>query len=93
MSDGRAEAAIIESCDGMCVTAADVGLPGYGDDAIVHAHPGCPRHDPGAVCDCGSPDRCMSPTHGQISHAEALRIRHGQNPSDPRASGRKDAPS
>lgn len=72
------------ACDGMCVTASDVGLPGSVDD-IVHAHPGCPRHDPGEVCGCGNPDRCMSPTHGQITHAEALLIRHSQNPSDPRA--------
>lgn len=49
-------------CDGMCVTASDVGLPGGWDD-IAYAHPGCPRHDPDTVCECGSPERCMSPTH------------------------------
>jgi len=30
------------------------------------------------VCGCGIPDRCLSPTHGQISMAEALTIRHRQ---------------
>lgn len=76
---------LTESCDGMCVTAADVGLPGHGNDAIAHVHPGCPRHDPGGICDCGTPERCMSPTHGRISLATALIHRHSQNPGDPRA--------
>jgi hypothetical protein len=66
-------------CDGMCVTAADVGVPEAGPDAVAYAHPGCPRHDPGSVCGCGQPDRCMSPTHGQISMSEALAIRHRQD--------------
>lgn len=30
-------------CDGLCVTAADIGVPGHG---VAHAHPGCPLHDP-----------------------------------------------
>jgi hypothetical protein len=65
-------------CDELCVTADDVGVTGYGADAIVHAHPGCPRHDPGGICGCGQPDRCLSPTHGQIDMDEALAIRHRQ---------------
>lgn len=72
------------TCDGLCVDSADIGVPGYG---IAYPHPGCPLHDPDNVCDCGQPDRCLSPTHGQIDFAEALRIRHAQNPSDPRVSG------
>lgn len=60
-------------CDGLCVTAADIGLPGFG---VAYAHPGCPEHAPDAVCECGAPDRCLSPTHGQIDMAEALRIKN-----------------
>ena len=66
-------------CDGLCVTASDVGVPGGGPDAVAYPHPGCPRHDPdGGECPCGNPDRCLSPTHGQISMEEALAIRHRQ---------------
>ena len=86
------ETAILPTCDGLCVTASDVGLFGTADD-IAYAHPGCPRHDPDAVCGCGNPDRCMSPTHGQISHDEALAIRHAQNPNDPRATAGRADPS
>lgn len=65
--------------DGLCVTADDVGVPGFGPDAVAYAHPGCPRHDPdGGECGCGTPDRCLSPTHGQISMEEALAIRRRQ---------------
>lgn len=63
------------ACDGLCVYAADVGLPYAG---VAYPHPGCPEHDPDATCGCGTPDRCLSPTHGQISMAEALTIRHRQ---------------
>jgi hypothetical protein len=62
-------------CDGLCLTAADIGLPG---DAVAYPHPSCPLHSPDMVCQCGSPDRCLSPTHGQLTHAEALSIRHRQ---------------
>lgn len=63
------------TCDGLCVTAADIGIPG---DAVAYPHPGCPLHDPGEVCKCGRPDRCLLPTHGQVSMKEALEIRHRQ---------------
>lgn len=62
-------------CDGLCIDSADVGVPGYG---IAYPHPGCPLHDPDEVCECGAPDRCLSPTHGQITLDEALVIRHRQ---------------
>jgi hypothetical protein len=62
-------------CDGLCVTGADIGVPGYG---VAYPHPGCPAHDPGEVCACGMPDRCLSPSHGQISMEQALAIRHRQ---------------
>ena len=68
-------------CDGLCVTAADVGISGYGD-AVAYPHPGCPAHDPDATCECGSPDTCLSPTHGQITLREALGIRHRQSRGD-----------
>lgn len=47
-------------CDGLCVNSSDLGVPGYG---IAYPHPGCPLHDPGNVCRCGTPERCLSPTH------------------------------
>lgn len=62
-------------CDGLCVYAADIGIPAAG---VAYSHPGCPLHDPDEVCGCGQPDRCLSPTHGQITMAEALQIRHAQ---------------
>ena len=68
------------SCDGLCVYASEV-LPGA--TGVAYPHPGCPLHDPDAVCGCGIPDRCLSPTHGQISMAEALTIRHRQARSAP----------
>jgi len=67
----------MSECDGLCVYAADLGLPYSG---VAYPHPGCPEHDPGEVCECGHPDRCLSPTHYQISLEEALRIRHRQRP-------------
>lgn len=64
-------------CDGLCVYAADIGVPSYG---VAYAHPGCPAHSPEVEeCGCGQPDRCLSPTHGQVSMAEALTIRHSQS--------------
>ncbi len=69
-------------CDGMCVTAGDIGLgPADGVDYrdIAYPHPGCPLHDPEQACGCGQPDRCMSPTHGRISLSEALQVRHRQD--------------
>lgn len=63
------------TCDGLCVDSADIGVPGYG---IAYPHPGCPLHDPGGACGCGQPDRCMSPSHGQLSTTEALAARHSQ---------------
>lgn len=62
-------------CDGLCIYACEV-LPGA--QGVAYPHPGCPAHDPGETCGCGTPDRCLSPTHGQISMAEALVIRHRQ---------------
>lgn len=64
-------------CDGLCVTAADIGVGPA--DQVAYPHPGCPLHDPAAVCECGIPDRCLSPTHGQIDMQEALEIRHRQD--------------
>jgi len=64
------------TCDGLCVTGADIGVPTAG---VAYAHPGCPLHDPGEACRCGTPDLCLSPTHGQITLAEALTIRHRQS--------------
>jgi hypothetical protein len=58
-------------CDGLCLSSADIGIPGYG---IAYPHPGCPLHDPGEVCGCGQPDRCLSPTHGQVTLTEAREI-------------------
>lgn len=48
-------------CDGLCVTAADIGVGGT--DLVAYPHPSCPLHAPGEVCECGYPDRCLSPTH------------------------------
>ena len=31
-----------DQCNGICLTAADIGLPGYG--GIAYAHPDCPEH-------------------------------------------------
>jgi hypothetical protein len=64
-------------CDGLCVTAADIGVGS--SDQVAYPHPGCPAHSPGSVCECGQPDVCLSPTHGQISLPEALEIRHLQS--------------
>jgi hypothetical protein len=64
-------------CDGLCVTAADVGVDVPGDP-VAYAHPGCPAHAPGKECQCGQPGRCLSPTHGQVSMEEALAIRRRQ---------------
>jgi len=66
----------MNECDGLCVTAADIGVGPT--DQVAYAHPGCPEHAPKRVCGCGNPDRCLSPTHGQISMHEALTIRHWQ---------------
>lgn len=64
-------------CDGLCFFGADLGVPGYG---VAYAHPSCPLHAPHEdVCGCNNPDECASPTHGQISMAEALTIRHSQS--------------
>jgi len=65
------------ACDGLCITGADIGIPGPG---VAYPHPSCPEHAPDAVCRCGMPDRCLSPTHGQIGMSEALEIRHRQDP-------------
>lgn len=59
-------------CDGLCITAADVGVGSA--DQVAYPHPGCPVHAPDEVCQCGNPDRCLSPTHGQIGLGEALQI-------------------
>jgi len=66
------------ACDGLCVLPADVGVPAAG---VAYPHPGCPLHAPGDRCECGQPDRCLSPTHGQITMAEAQHIRHRQRRS------------
>lgn len=71
MPTGRAK------CDGLCVSGFDVGVPEVGH-LIAYPHPGCPLHDPDEVCEYGAPDRCLSPTHGQITLDEALVIRHRQ---------------
>lgn len=65
-------------CDGLCVTASDVGVSVPGDP-VAYPHPGCPLHDPGQACGCGDPDRCLSPSHGQITTGEALEIRYRQS--------------
>lgn len=31
-----------EECNGICLTAADIGVPEYG--GIAYAHPDCPAH-------------------------------------------------
>jgi hypothetical protein len=54
---------VAEVCDGLCVTAADIGLPECGD-MVAYPHPSCPLHAPCEVCECGHPDVCASPTHG-----------------------------
>jgi len=68
----------MSECDGLCVTAYDVGVLGY-PDAVAYPHPGCPVHAPDRVCECGMADRCLSPTHGQVTYDEALTIRHSQD--------------
>lgn len=65
-------------CDGLCVTAADIGVGRA--DQVAYAHPGCPAHAPEQTCD--QPDRCLSPTHGEITMTDALKIRHAQKPVD-----------
>lgn len=62
-------------CDGMCITASDLGVFVEG---VAYPHPGCPAHAPERVCECGNPDQCLSPIHGQIGLPEALTIRHRQ---------------
>jgi len=57
MPDIPAEA----ECDGLCVSAADIGLPEY--NMIAYPHPGCPLHGGGVKCPCDVPDRCLSYTH------------------------------
>ncbi len=49
-----------DECNGICLTAADIGVPEYGGDMIAYAHPDCPEHgDPQEehedreVCDAG----------------------------------------
>ena len=71
------EASESAECDHLCVYASDVGVDVPGNP-VAYAHPGCPAHDPDEVCHCGNPDRCLSPSHGQISMEEALAIRHRQ---------------
>jgi hypothetical protein len=44
----------------MCLTGSDVGVPSA---EIAYPHPGCPKHAPGQMCQCGQPDRCNSYTH------------------------------
>lgn len=52
---------IEEECNGICLTAADIGLPEYSRDGeVAYAHPDCPVHgDPpqeehdGDVCGGG----------------------------------------
>lgn len=34
----------MSDCDGICLTAADIGLPEYGAQVIAYAHPDCPEH-------------------------------------------------
>lgn len=68
-------------CDGLCITARDLGLPYPG---VAYPHPSCPEHAPEeTVCGCGNPDRCLSPTHGQVTMAEALIVRHAQAAEEP----------
>lgn len=67
-------------CDGMCVTAADLGVGRA--DQVAYPHPGCPAHAPAQTCDCGQPDTCLSPTHGEITMTDALKIRHAQKPEN-----------
>ena len=63
-------------CDGLCITAAEVGIP---MDGVAYAHPACPRHaEADAVCPCDTPNRCLSPSHGQISLNEALAVKNRQ---------------
>lgn len=64
-------------CDGLCVTAADIGVPTT-PGAVAYPHPGCPVHAPEQVCPCDYPNQCLSPTHGHIGLPEALAIRHRQ---------------
>lgn len=35
-----------EECNGICMTASDIGLPEYGD-TVAYAHPDCPEHSDG----------------------------------------------
>jgi hypothetical protein len=32
----------MNECNGVCITPADIGLPGYG--GVAYAHPMCPEH-------------------------------------------------
>lgn len=58
----RTSGAAQPECDGLCVTADDIGVDGH-PGVVAYPHPSCPLHAPGEVCQCGSPDRCVSPTH------------------------------
>jgi hypothetical protein len=53
-------------CDGMCVTAGDVGL-GWGEGCnpsdIAYPDPGCSLHGSPTGCECGHPDFCNSTSH------------------------------
>ncbi len=33
-----------DECNGICLTAADIGVPEYGGGMIAYAHPDCPEH-------------------------------------------------
>lgn len=49
------------TCDGMCLTGADVGVPEF--TGVAYAHPGCLVHGGGQPCKCGLGMRCTSYTH------------------------------
>lgn len=48
---------VVAECDGICMTAADVGVSVSGNP-IAYPHPGCPLHAPGERCGCGQA-RCI----------------------------------
>lgn len=51
-------------CNGICLTAADIGVPACGGDMIAYAHPDCPVHGDPVLNDpsqyiCGDGDESL----------------------------------
>jgi hypothetical protein len=69
----------MSECNGLCLTAADIGVPEYGGNMIAYAHPECPEHGEPEMNDpneniCGDGDeslRYVREEDVEVTHAEA----------------------